>query len=162
MMTDKPYTTSFNHLTDLKDAIGKELGLTEWNVITQEKINTFAELTGDTQWIHIDEEKSKKYSPYGQTVAHGFLVLSFAAKFTNETYQINDVTMVVNYGLDKVRFPHPTLSGSKVRGRLSLMEFNEFDGGGRYKFKVVFECQGTEKPVCVAEFIGQAYTKKDE
>tara|TARA_X000001036_G_scaffold438899_1_gene488053 strand:- start:415 stop:900 length:486 start_codon:yes stop_codon:yes gene_type:complete len=161
-MTDKPYATSFNHLTDLKDSIGKELGLTKWNVITQEKINTFAELTGDNQWIHIDEKKSNEFSPYGQTVAHGFLVLSFASKFTFETYRINDVSMCINYGLDKVRFPHPMLSGSKVRGRLFLMEFIDFEGGGRYKLKVIFECEGTEKPVCIAEFIAQAYIKKDD
>ena len=159
-MTDKPYATSFKYLTDLKDHIGKELGLTEWNQITQEKINTFAKLTGDAQWIHVNKEKSKKYSPYGQTVAHGFLVLSFASKFASETYRLDDVSMGVNYGLDKVRFPNATLSGSKIRGRLSLMEFNEFDGGGRYKLKVVFECEGVEKPVCVAEFIAQAYTGK--
>jgi acyl dehydratase len=159
-MTETPYATTFKYLMDMKNHVGQELGLTTWSEITQDKINTFAELTGDTQWIHVDEEKSKKHSPYGQTVAHGFMVLSFSSQFPHEAYSMDDVTMGVNYGLDKVRFPNATLSGSMMRGRVSLLEFMEFEGGARYKLKVVFECKGVAKPVCVAEFVVQAYTGK--
>lgn len=157
-LTDKPYATAFKHLTDMKHHVGKELGLTDWYLITQEKIDTFAELTGDVQWIHVDVERSKKNSSYKGTVAHGFLILSLASKFSYETYSMADVTMALNYGLDRVRFPHATPAGSQVRGRLSLLEFNEFQGGARYKLHMVFEAQGIEKPVCVADFIVQAYT----
>ncbi len=158
-LSQTPYHTKFNHLADLKDWIGKELGLTDWHVIDQESINTFARITDDEQWIHIDVEKSKQYSPYKTTVAHGFMVLSLASKFCYETFSIEDVGMGVNYGLDKVRFPNATPVGASVRGRISLMEYEEKQGGARYKMKVVFEQKGQEKPSCVAEFIAMAFTK---
>jgi len=125
--------------------------------ITQEMIDTFARTTDDNQWIHIDPEKSAKYSPYKKTVAHGFLVLSLASKFCYETFKVQDVAMGVNYGLDKVRFMNATLVGSLLRARVSLLEFTPFEGGGKYKLKLVFELKGEEKPACVAEFIAQVY-----
>ena len=157
-MTDNAYATNFKHLADMKDSIDKELGLTEWVQIDQQRIDTFAEVTEDLQWIHINPEQAKLQSPYGKTIAHGFLVLSLASKFAYETYSIDDVVMGVNYGLDRVRFPNATLVDSWVRGRISLMTFTEIPGGARFKLGVVFEIKGQEKPACVAEFIGQAYT----
>ncbi len=156
-ITTTPYSTALEHLADLENYIGKELGLTDWVTITQDQINTFAEATGDHQWIHVDVERSKKQSPYKQTVAHGFLVLSLASQFTYETFSIKDVVMGVNYGLDKVRFPNATPAGAKLRGRVSLMTYKTITGGARYKVLVSFEIQGQTKPACVAEFIGQAY-----
>ena len=158
-MTDKPYATSFNHLTDLKDSIGKELGLTKWNVITQEKIKTFAELTGDNQWIHIDEKRCVKESPYKHTIAHGFLMLSMCSKIMYDTYEIKQSSIAINYGLDKVRFTNATPSGSKYRGRVSLMEFDPNQRGAKYKMKVTIEIKGQEKPSCIAELLALAYKK---
>lgn len=157
-MTDKAYSTHIAQLADLPKYIGKELGLTDWVQITQDRINTFADLTEDQQWIHIDAERSAKESPYGKTVAHGFLVLSLASKFAYETYSFGDVGMAVNYGLDRVRFPNATPVDALLRGRVSLMECKTITGGMRFKLKVEFELKDQEKPACVAEFLGQAYS----
>lgn len=157
--TQEAHSTHFEHLSEMKDAIGKELGLSNWFEIKQEDINTFGRITGDEQWIHIDVERSKRESPYKNTIAHGFMVLSLASKFAYETYSVGDVVMGVNYGLNKVRFPNATLSGSMVRGRVSLKEFEPITGGGKYVMNLVFEIKGQEKPACVAEFVAIAYTK---
>lgn len=155
---EKAYSTEIPQLSDLDHYQGKELGISQWTTITQDMINAFAETTDDNQWIHIDPEKSAKYSPYKKTVAHGFLVLSLASKFCFETLRIKDIAMGVNYGLDRVRFMNATPVGALLRGRVSLMEFSPFEGGAKYKLKLVFELKGEEKPACVAEFIAQAYT----
>lgn len=156
--TEAPYKTEIQHLSDLKQYLGKELGLTEWVLITQEMINQFGELTGDTQWIHTDPEKSKQFSPYKTTVAHGFMILSMASRFCYETCTVADIAMGVNYGLDKVRVPNATPVDSFIRGRVSLMEFEEFEGGAKYKMNIAFEIKDAEKPAVVAEFIAMAYT----
>ena len=153
-----PYSTKVAHLSELEQYVGKELGLTEWMTIEQDRINTFAEVTEDLQWIHIDPEKSAAFSPYKKTVAHGFLVLSLASKISNEALSIDDVVMGVNYGLDKVRFTNATRSGAKLRGRVSLMTFDSIPGGAKYKVSIVFELEGEKKPACVAEFIAIVYT----
>lgn len=157
-LRQEPYATTFKHLVDMKAVVGTEIGLTDWFQIDQEKINTFATLTEDEQWIHVDPEKSKLHSPYKTTVAHGFMVLSLASKFVYETCTVNDIVMGVNYGLDKVRFPNATPCGAMLRGRVSLIDFEERPNAARYKVKIVFELQGQEKPACVAEFIAMAYT----
>tara|TARA_R110002074_G_scaffold61882_4_gene149267 strand:- start:401 stop:1735 length:1335 start_codon:yes stop_codon:yes gene_type:complete len=154
---NKAYSTEISQLSDLTHYLGKELGLSNWITITQDMIDTFARTTDDNQWIHVDPEKSAKYSPYKKTVAHGFLVLSLASKFCFETLKIKDIAMGVNYGLDKVRFMNATPVGALLRARVSLMEFSPFEGGAKYKLKLVFELKGEEKPACVAEFIAQAY-----
>ena len=156
--TTTPYSTKLKELSELKDYIGKELGLTEWITIEQERIDSFAETTEDRQWIHTDPERSAAFSPYKKTVAHGFLVLSLASKISYDAFSIENVVMGVNYGLDKVRFPNATKSDAQLRGRVSLMEYNAIPGGAKYKVKIVFELQGEEKPACVAEFLAMAYT----
>ena len=153
-----PYATKLKELSELENFIGKELGLTEWMTIEQERINSFAASTEDTQWIHTDPERSAAFSPYKKTVAHGFLVLSLASKISYDAFSIENIVMGVNYGLDKVRFPNATKSGAKLRGRVSLMEYDAIPGGAKYKVKIVFELEGEEKPACVAEFIAMAYT----
>lgn len=154
-----PYSTTFQRLSAMKEAVGQELGISKWITITQERINTFAEVTEDLQWVHTNVEKAKQDSPYKTTIAHGFLVLSLASKIAYDTFQVDDVGMGINYGLDKVRFMNATPVKSKIRGRLSLMEFEEISGGAKYKMKIIFEIQGQEKPACVAEFIAMAFTK---
>ena len=156
-LKNEPYKTTIPTLGDLSYFIDKELGLSGWADIKQEDINTFAEITDDEQWIHTDVEKSKKESPYGTTIAHGFMVLALASKFCYDTVHLADAKMGVNYGLDKVRFMSPTLSESKVRGRVSLMNAEMIEGGAKYKMKIIFELKGQEKPVCVAEFLAMAY-----
>lgn len=156
--TTNPYSTQLKELEELKDYVGKELGLTEWMTMEQERINSFAEATEDMQWIHTDPERSAAFSPYKKTVAHGFLVLSLASKISYDAFSIENVVMGVNYGLDKVRFPNATKSDAKLRGRVSLMEYDAIPGGAKYKMKIVFELEGEEKPACVAEFLAMAYT----
>jgi|SaaInl6LU_22_DNA_1037377.scaffolds.fasta_scaffold67054_1 acyl dehydratase len=156
--TTTPYATQLKELEELKDYVGKELGLTEWMTMEQERINSFAEATEDMQWIHTDPKRSAAFSPYKKTVAHGFLVLSLASKISYDAFSIENVVMGVNYGLDKVRFPNATKSDAKLRGRVSLLEYDAIPGGAKYKMKIVFELEGEEKPACVAEFLAMAYT----
>ena len=153
----KPYKTHFDHLTDMKESLGKEIGLTEWVNIDQQRINDFADATEDHQWIHVDPERSKQHSPYGTTIAHGLLVLSLLPKFTYEVYSFGDVVMGVNYGFDRVRFPNATKANDQIRARISVLTYKEIPGGARFTLKAEVEIKGEEKPACVAEFIGQAY-----
>ena len=152
------YQSIFQHLTELRERIGQEIGVTPWHTITQEDINTFAKVTDDEQWIHVDEERSRQESPYKTTIAHGFFVLSLASKFAYECYLIEDVKMGINYGLDRVRFPNATPTGAQVRGRLILLEYKDIPGGAQLKMQMTFELNGQEKPACVAELIARCYT----
>lgn len=161
-MTDQAYSTRFEKVEDLKAYIGKEIGLTEWMTITQETINTFAEATGDHQWIHTEPQMAKMHSPYGKTIAHGFLVLSLAPQFIYESHHIDNAIMAVNYGLDKVRFPAPTPVDGEIRARITLMEFNEMESGSRHKLNITFELKGSDKPSCTAEFIAMVITEDRE
>ena len=136
---ENAYSTKFKKLTELKNFVGKELGLTNWMQMSQKKIDEFAEITDDKQWIHTDPEKSELYSPYKKTIAHGFLVLSMLSRITFNAFSIKDVVAGVNYGLDRVRFPNATKSDSAYRGRVSLMEFTEIPSGAKYKLKIEIE-----------------------
>lgn len=156
-MTEKAYQTVVPRLADLHQFVGRELGISEWVTITQEDINTFARLTGDEQWIHVDPERAARESPYQTTIAHGFFVLSFAAKFSYEVLSIADVRLGVNYGLDRLRFVSATPVNSRVRGRITLLEVTSQPPGLKYKMHVVFEVEGQEKPACVAEWLAMAY-----
>ena len=156
---ENAYSTKFKELTELKNFIGKELGLTSWMQMSQKKIDDFAEITDDKQWIHTDPDKSALYSPYKKTVAHGFLVLSMVSRISFNAFSIKNVVAGINYGLDRVRFPNATKSDSTYRGRVSLMEFTVIPGGAKYKLKIVIEIKGEDKPACIAEFLALAYTK---
>jgi acyl dehydratase len=141
----------------LKDFAGQELGVTDWVAIPQERIDQFAAATGDRQWIHVDVERAQRESPYGTTVAHGFLTLSLLTQFIRQTVAIHGLKMGVNYGLNRVRFPAPVRAGSKVRGRVELRSVREFEGGAEPTFRVTVECEGTDKPCCVAEWVVRYY-----
>jgi acyl dehydratase len=161
-LSTQAYSTQVERLADLKQWVGKELGLTDWIEITQEDIDTFARITDDEQWIHVDPVRAKAESPYGTTIAHGFMILSLVSKAAYETYSIGNLTMGINYGLDKVRFPNATPVGALLRARVSLMEFAAIgEDAARYKLKVYFEIKDQEKPACVAEFLAQAYSSND-
>lgn len=142
----------------MQDYLGREIGLSEWMMIDQASVNAFAKLTKDEQWIHVDPERAAKYSPYQTTIAHGFLVLSYASHFARECMTLKGVVMGVNYGLDKVRFTNAVPVGAKIRGRISLLDYEGRAGGAKYKLNVIIELEGQEKPACVAEWIGMAFT----
>jgi acyl dehydratase len=129
---------------------GTQLGHTEWQQITQEQVNGFAEVTGDHQWIHVDVERAKS-SPFHGTIAHGFLTLSLVAEVTQQLLTVTDATTGINYGLDRVRFPAPMPVGSSWRGGVELASASEIPGGVQVKAIVTIEVQGGTKPVCVAE-----------
>lgn len=145
-------------LAELKGLIGQEVAVSEWVEITQERVNLFADATGDHQWIHLDVERSRKESPYGGTVAHGFLTLSLLPMLMASAIRMSDVRMGVNYGLNKVRFPAPVPVGSRVRGRMTLMAVEDIPGGAQMTWQVTMEREGGDRPVCVAESISRRYT----
>ncbi|RJG05817.1 MaoC family dehydratase [Noviherbaspirillum cavernae] len=144
-------------LAELKSLVGQEVAVSDWVQITQERVQLFADATGDHQWIHLDVERCKKESPFGGTIAHGFLTLSLLPMLMEHTVRMSDVKMMVNYGLNKVRFPAPVPVGSKVRGRMALLSVEDIPGGAQVTWQVTIECEGGDKPVCVAELIGRRY-----
>ncbi len=155
---EKPYCTRVPRVSDLESFVGKELGLTPWVTITQEKIDTFAQATEDFQWIHTDPLRAAQFSPYKSTIAHGFLVLSLASKFCYEAYQIEDAALGINYGLDRVRFPRAVPVGSRLRGRVVLMDYQNLRKAARIKLQVTFEIEGERRPACIAEFIAVVFS----
>ena len=159
---EQAFSTHFTQLREMESHVGKLIGISEWTTITQEKIDTFAKATEDQQWIHTDPEIAKIHSPYGTTIAHGFLVLSLATKFIYETYKVDDVIMGVNYGLDKVRFPNATPVDSELRARVTLTGYESMDNGAKLMINIVFEVKGQDKPSCIADFIAVAMTGQVE
>ena len=145
-------------LAALKELIGQEVAVSKWIEITQERVNQFAEATGDRQWIHTDVERSRKESPFGGTVAHGFLTLSLLPKLMESAIVMPDVKMGVNYGLNKVRFPAPVPVGSRIRARIKLLTVDDIPGGAQVSWEVTMEREGSDKPVCVAESIARRYS----
>jgi acyl dehydratase len=143
---------------DLKSFVGREIGMTDWLVITQERIQQFAEATGDRQWIHVDPERAKHESPYHTTIAHGFLTLSLVSFLMKQAIQIKSgLRMTVNYGLNRIRFPSPVRADSKIRGRFTLVTLKEVSNALEAVFSVTVESEGAEKPCCVAEWVVRYY-----
>ena len=146
---------TFKTLSDLSSVLNKDLGVTEWRTISQPTINAFAEATQDDQWIHTDVERSKQFSPFGTTIAHGFLTLSMISGLLADLVAIESVKMGVNYGLNRVRFTSHVPAGSRIRMRAKLIGLEAYQKNG---VKLTAHCEvereGSEKPVCVAEFIG--------
>ncbi len=156
-MSKEAYTTTLESLNDLKEYIGKEVGISNWITVTQEMINSFGTTTMDEQWIHMDVEKAKSHSPYGAPIAHGFLVMSLMVPMSYEVLKINDIKMGVNYGLNKLRFTNATKAGARIRGIASVKEIEYFDKGAKYITSWTVEIEGEEKPAIVAEWISVAY-----
>lgn len=145
-------------LDELKNYIGKEIGPSEWLTVTQERINQFAEATEDRQWIHVDRERARRESPYGETVAHGFLTLSLISHFMKDVVRIGGERRVtINYGLNRVRFPSPVRQGSRIRGHFTLINVQERSDAQEAVFSCSVECAGKEKPCCVVEWIVRYY-----
>jgi len=141
----------------LVDNVGRELGVSEWHQVTQERIDEFAEATGDRQWIHVDRARAASESPFKTTIAHGFLTLSLASSLIRSALQFDGARMAINYGLNRVRFMAPVPSGSRVRGRFALASVEETGGAVQAIWQVTIEREGIEKPCCVAEWLVRYY-----
>jgi len=142
---------------DFRPLVGREIAKSEWFTITQDRINAFAELTGDRQWIHVDPARAHRESPYRTTIAHGFLTLSLLSRMFQSAVQVNTAGMTINYGLNRVRFPAAVPVNSRVRAIFALHSFEELSNGCQLTFAVVVECEGSEKPCCVAEWVLRSY-----
>ncbi len=141
-----------------KEYVGKEIGVSDWLTVTQERIAQFADATEDHQWIHLDRERAERESPYGTTIAHGFLTLSLISRFMKDVIQVRGgVGLMVNYGLNRVRFPAPVRAGSRIRAKVVLLSLKEIEKGYETTFAVTVEAEGTEKPCCVAESVMRYY-----
>ena len=147
---------TLNGLDEVKAHVGQELGVSDWHDVTQEKIDGFAEVTGDDQWIHVDRERAAQ-SPFGGTIAHGYYTLSLAPRFSYDMFKFEGFAFGVNYGLNRLRFPAPLPVGSRVRMRATLKEVEEIPGGAQITTELTFEREGAEKPVCVAESLARVY-----
>ena len=147
-------TTTLGELPSLK---GQQLGVSEWFEITQQRVNTFADATDDHQWIHVDVERASRQSPFGGPIGHGFLTLSLFVPMWSQVLIVTDAAMVVNYGLNKVRFPAPVPVGSKVRLTATLVDVEEVKGGLQLTIGGVIEREGGDKPVCVLESVTRLY-----
>jgi len=146
-----------NSVRDLEGREGQEVAVSPWLEVTQERIDTFAKAIEDFQWIHVDPARAAK-SPFGGTIAHGFLTLSLLSRLSEMTFSFSDRKMGINYGLNRVRFTAPLPSGSRVRARFTLQKFEKLaDGGVQVTWNTVVERQGSEKPVLVAEWLGRHY-----
>ena len=139
-------------LRQLRELVGREVGVSDWIEVTQERINRFAETAEDRQWIHVDAERARKESPYGTTIAHGFLTLSLLTPMA-AAVRVPGIRMGVNYGADRVRFPAPVPAGSKIRARFTLRSLEDIPGGVKATWKATVERQGGDKPCCVADWI---------
>jgi len=146
-------------LDQVRAQVGQEILLTDWITVDQKRIDLFAQATDDFQWIHVDTERAKKSSPFGGTIAHGFLTLSLLGGFFEQYLNMPFTDMGINYGLNKVRFTHPVLAGSRVRGRLMLLKIEDLPGGIQLIIHVSMEIEGIEKPACVAESVVRRYFK---
>jgi acyl dehydratase len=146
-----------NGLDEIKALAGRDLGRSDWLEITQERVNTFADATGDHQWIHVDVERAAT-GPFGATIAHGYLTLSLVIPLFTELLEITGTTMSVNYGLEKVRFPHPVRVGSKIRLAAVVAEVTEVAGNGvQMVLDFTVEIDGQPKPACVARPVYRHY-----
>ena len=150
-------STTTTTLAELPSLKGRELGVSEWFEITQQRVNTFADATDDHQWIHVDVERASHQSPFGGPIGHGFLTLSLFVPMWSQVLVVTDVGMAVNYGLNKVRFPAPVPVGSKVRLTATLVDVEEVKGGLQLTIGGVIEREGGDKPVCVLESVTRFY-----
>ena len=147
---------SFEHLTDLQPLVGQELGVSEWVSVEQERIDQFADATGDHQWIHVDVERAAS-GPFGGTIAHGYLTLALVNLFLPQLLQAEGARMGVNYGCDRVRFPSAVRAGTRVRGRADILGTDDVSGGIQVKIRITIECEDGDKPACVADTLSRWY-----
>ncbi|MBL8178942.1 MAG: MaoC family dehydratase [Bryobacterales bacterium] len=148
-------------IEELRTLAGAEVAVSEWLEITQQRIDAFAAATDDFQWIHVDAERAQRESPFGTTIAHGYLTLSLISQFSYSTVGLKQpFAMTINYGCNKVRFISPVKCGARIRSRHQLLEVSDVEGGWQTRWNVTIEIEGQQKPACVAETIGRFYRAK--
>jgi acyl dehydratase len=148
-------------LDELRTLVGKQIGVSDWVLVSQDRIDAFAEGTGDRQWIHCDPERAQRESPFGMTVAHGFLTLSLAPALGQQIFHIDGVRFVLNYGLNRVRFPNAVRAGVRVRMNSHLLDLKDVLGGVQATYKLTIEIEGETRPACVAEMVMRLYFDDD-
>ena len=157
-LSDQPVSPYVIHgVAGLQERAGSSLGTSRWVTVDQEMVTTFADLTGDRQWIHVDPERARQ-GPFGATVAHGFLTLGMSTGLLWDIFTVEDVGMILNYGLNRVRFPAPLPVGSRIRMHVSLPEVREIADGIQVVYHLEYEIEGKEKPCCVADLVFRYYT----
>jgi acyl dehydratase len=145
-------------LDDLRKQVGKEIGVSAWHEITQQQIDQFADVSGDHQWIHVDRDRAARESPYGTTIAHGFLTVGLLSQLINEAVEIEgDFKLRVNYGFNRLRFTGAVPSGARIRGRFTLQSIKDVEGGVEITWLSTVEIEGRDKPALVAEWLGRTY-----
>ena len=145
-------------LNDLRRLVGQEVGVGDWLVVSQGMIDAFAEVTQDRQWIHLDAERARAESPYGTTIAHGFLTLALLTHLHRRAVDLRgNFQRAINYGLNRVRFPAPVPAGARIRARSTLQAVDDIDGGVQLTWSITVECEGSPKPALVAEWLGRLY-----
>ena len=152
-MTDA--ATVFNGIDEVRSAVGRHLGYSAWSEITQEQVNTFADATGDHQWIHVDVERATAESPFGGPIAHGYLTLALTNLFLPQVVDVRGVSVGVNRGTGKIRFPAPVPVGSRLRAGVELVAVDEVAGGIDTTMRITVEREGTDKPVCVVDSLSR-------
>lgn len=148
-------------LASLPERVGQDLGTTRWERITQHDVQRFADVTRAHEWIHVDTERAARESPFGTTIAHGYLTLSLATAFVSELLGESDCVVGINYGLDRVRFPAPVPVGSRVRARGTLRSATAYGPGMRTVVELVYEIDGADRPPCVAEVVSMLLPRSD-
>ena len=148
--------TRYAQLADMAALVGQDIGASNWVQIDQDRINQFAQATGDHQWIHLDPVRAAA-GPFGAPIAHGFLTLSLLPMLFESAFAVDDVRMGVNYGLNRVRFVSPVRVGSRLRGRFKLLSFEPLEGGAQLTVEATIELEGSAKPACVAETVSRRY-----
>jgi acyl dehydratase len=150
--------TIFQNPAEIKKAVGQHLGYSDWIEISQDRIDKFAEATGDHQWIHVDPERAKQ-GPFGACIAHGYLTQSMVNMFLPQIVEVRGISMGVNYGADRLRFPAPVPVGSRIRGGAELIKAEDVKGGVQATVRVTVEVEGSERPGCVIDTISRYYTE---
>jgi len=153
----------FQSYEELSGAVGQEVGPSDWTTVTQERIDQFADATGDHQWTHVDPERAARESPYGATVAHGYLTLSLIPSFLHQVFDYAPKTAALNYGLERVRFTSPVVVGSRLRGAVTLESVSKINPGTiKVAWTVTIETEGQDRPACIAKVIALLLTDGDE
>ena len=147
----------YAHIAELQQLVGQTLGVSDWLLMEQSRIDEFARATGDEQWIHVDPERAAA-GPFGATIAHGFLTLSLVPLLSQQAFAVDDVRMGVNYGLNRVRFISPVKVGSRLRGSFKLLAFEPMDGGAQLTTEATLELGGSDRPACVAHTVSRLFT----
>ncbi len=154
-MTTAHAQTVFESLDEVRAAVGRPLGVTDWLEITQDRVDEFAAATGDHQWIHVDVERARRESPYGGPIAHGYLTLALTNLLMPQLVEVRGVSMGINYGTGKVRFPTPVPVGSRLRGSAELVACDEIAGGIQTTIRITVEVEGSPKPACVVDALSR-------